>query len=57
MESPQAPLGELISLFFEEYLVLYKDEELASVAAAATINELLSARRTADSDDEPEIAC
>jgi hypothetical protein len=34
-------LGELISLFYEEYLALYGDEELASVAAAATINELL----------------
>ena len=34
-------LGELITVFYEEYLALYGDEDLASVAAAATINELL----------------
>jgi len=35
-------LGELITLFYKEYFALYGDEELASVAAAATINELLA---------------
>jgi len=35
-------LGDLINLFYQEYLALYGDEELASVAAAATINEMLS---------------
>jgi hypothetical protein len=44
-------LGDLVSLFYEEYLELYGDEELASVAAAATINELL-----ADSVERPEDA-
>lgn len=34
-------LGELITVFYEEYLALYGDEDLASVAAAATINEML----------------
>ena len=34
-------LGELITVFYEEYLAMYGDEDLASVAAAATINELL----------------
>ncbi|MBW1877881.1 MAG: hypothetical protein JRI25_17805 [Deltaproteobacteria bacterium] len=41
MENKQTTLGELISLFYEEYLSLYGDSELASVATAATINELL----------------
>jgi hypothetical protein len=41
MENNQTTLGELISLFYEEYLSLYGDSELASVATAATINELL----------------
>jgi hypothetical protein len=35
-------LGDLINLFYQEYMALYGDEELASVAAAATINEMLS---------------
>jgi len=35
-------LGDLIKLFYEEFLALYGDEDLASVAAAASINELLA---------------
>ena len=34
-------LGELISLFFEEFMKLYGDRELAAVATAAAIQELL----------------
>jgi hypothetical protein len=37
-------LGDLIGLFYREFLTLYGDEELASVAAAATINEILTDR-------------
>lgn len=37
-------LGDLISLIFEEFLATYGDEELASVATAATINDILSER-------------
>ena len=37
-------LGELISLFYDEYLALYGDPDVASVAAAATINDLLAGR-------------
>lgn len=36
-------LGELISTIYEEFLAMYGDEELASVAAAAVINDLLAA--------------
>jgi len=36
-------LGDLISLFYEEYLDQYGDAELASVATAVSINEILVA--------------
>jgi hypothetical protein len=45
-------LGEMIQVFYEEYLALYGDEELAAVAAAATINELLAA--TSPEEAPPE---
>lgn len=44
--------GDLISLLYEEYLALYADEELASVATAATVNELLAARNLRACADE-----
>lgn len=34
-------LGELISNFYEHFLAMYGDEELAAVATAAVINDLL----------------
>ena len=34
-------LGDLITNFYEEFLAMYGDEELASVATAAVINDLL----------------
>lgn len=48
MESPKmtrevnTSIGELISLFYQEFLELYGDEELASVAAATVITDLLA---------------
>jgi hypothetical protein len=36
------PLGDLMQIFYEEYLTLYGDEDIASVAAAATINDILN---------------
>ena len=47
-------LGELINLFYEEYLAIYGDEEMASVAAAATINELILERATESAETEQE---
>lgn len=41
MATTNTTLGELISLFYDEYLALYGDKDLASVATAATVNELL----------------
>jgi hypothetical protein len=37
----QTTLGELITLFYDEYMSVYHDTELASLATAASINELL----------------
>jgi hypothetical protein len=38
----QSTLGELISLVYEQFLAQYGDEELASVATAAVVNDWLS---------------
>ncbi|MFK7931770.1 MAG: hypothetical protein AB8H79_26575 [Myxococcota bacterium] len=38
----QTSLGDLIHVLYEEYLSMYGDEDLASVAAAATINEMIA---------------
>ena len=37
-------IGELITTFCAEYLEIYGDRELAAMATAATINELLLKR-------------
>jgi hypothetical protein len=46
MSTTQTTLGDLISTVYEEFLALYKDEELASVATAAVINDLLASADT-----------
>ena len=38
----ETSLGELISTFYEEFLAVYGDEETASLATAAAINDLLA---------------
>lgn len=43
-------IGELIQVFYAQFMELYGDEELASVATAAVINDLLS-----DTRAEPEL--
>lgn len=40
-------LADLITTLYDEYLALYGDKELASVAAAATINDILAERAQA----------
>lgn len=35
-------IGELISIFYEQFMEMYDDEELAAVAVAAVINKILS---------------
>lgn len=41
-ETLSTSLGDLINVLYEEYLSLYGDEDLASVAAAATINDMIA---------------
>ena len=48
-------LGELIAVVYDEYLAIYGDEDLASVAAAATINDLI-AEATVDAPVEADAA-
>jgi hypothetical protein len=45
-------LGELISMIYAEFLAQYGDEELASVATSAVINDMLSAPTTRAKQDE-----
>jgi hypothetical protein len=35
-------LGDLISVLYEEFLAVYGDPDIASVATAATINDMLA---------------
>jgi hypothetical protein len=42
MATKNTTLGELITVLYDEFLAMYGDEELASVAVAATINDLLT---------------
>ena len=44
MNQTTISLADLISLVYEEFLAIYEDEDLASVAAAATINDILAER-------------
>ena len=46
-------LEEYIMLFYNKYLALYGDEELASVAAAASINEILGDRARTKEQENP----
>ena len=41
-------LGELIAFFYQQFLEAYGDPELASVAAAAVINDMLAGDGAAD---------
>lgn len=50
MSDSTPDLGALITLFYDEYMALYGDPELASVAAAETINSILEQRRAAQED-------
>ena len=41
-------LGELISTFYEYFMDLYDDEDIATMATAASINDLLSRPSSTD---------
>jgi len=59
MEVQEAPkpqpadttLGELIASVYAEFLELYGDEELASVATAAVVNDMLTAQQSGQAPD------
>ena len=56
MTASKLNLGDLITLFYEEYLALYGDEDMASVAAAATINDILAEPSSERASSEEEAA-
>lgn len=45
-------LGDLIDVLYEQYLEAYGDPELASVAAAATVNDMITETLMVDSRNE-----
>jgi hypothetical protein len=55
MQANTINLSDLIILFYDEYLAFYQDEELASVAAAATINDILADRAQSSSRKEVDV--
>jgi len=42
-------LGDLVEALYDEYLSVYGDPELAEIAAAATVNDLLITELSPDS--------
>ena len=52
MTPKRLSLSDLAQALYEEYLLLYEDEELASVAAAATLNELMKEMYQEDEDKD-----
>ena len=52
----QLPLGELIASVYDEFLALYGDEELASVATAAVINDMLAENDARSTVVDEEVA-
>lgn len=51
MQTTASTLGDLILALYDEYQEVYHDDDLASVAAAATINELLAEAAAQAEDD------
>ncbi len=41
-EAPTIPLGEVLSLIYEEFLARYDDKELASLATSTLVNDFLN---------------
>ncbi len=49
-QSTRTSLGDLIVALYDEYLEVYGDPDVASVAAAATLNELLGESDAAETE-------
>jgi len=57
MTNARTTLGELITLFYDEYVGIYGDRDLASLATAASINEILvEEAEAANRGDPPAMA-
>lgn len=52
MRNDHLDLGTLITALYDEYLDIYQDEDLAAVATAATIQELLAESARGDEEEE-----
>ncbi len=48
MRHDHLDLGSLISALYEEFLEIYGDEDIAAVATAATVQDLLAEAAMAD---------
>lgn len=55
MVTEPVSLGDLISELYVHYLAIYRDEELASIATAAAINDLLEQNRFVA--EQAELGC
>lgn len=54
MSAPTSEFGELVDRVYAEFLERYGDAELAGVATAAVLNDLLTQRAAQDADrDDP----
>lgn len=52
MDSTPRTIGDLLLLLHERFLAEYGDEELAAVATAAVLNDLLSEQATSPAVEE-----
>ena len=48
----QTNIAELITAFYDEFLEIYGDEDMAAVATAATINDMLIAEAAPVAQEE-----
>ena len=57
-ETLDTDLGSIIDALYEQYLELYGDAEIAAVAAAATVNDLITETLMVETPEEsaPEVA-
>jgi len=49
--NPNSTLAELVDTLYKQFLEMYGDEELASVAVAAVVSDILISSRY---DDDPQ---
>lgn len=50
--APSRTIGEIMHVLYERFLAEFNDEELASVATAAVINDLLTTPRPGSAPSE-----